>query len=69
MAGQAEINMWVKVQEEKGLNIDRIKERLKNIVIETPSWGYSDSGTRFKVFKQQGVPRNPYEKLEDAAVV
>ena len=37
--------------------------------IETPSWGYGDSGTRFRVFKKQGVPRNPFEKLDDAAVV
>lgn len=39
------------------------------MVLETPSWRYGNSGTRFKVFKQQGVPRNPYEKLKDAADV
>ncbi|MET8003920.1 L-rhamnose isomerase [Nonomuraea glycinis] len=37
--------------------------------IETPSWAYGNSGTRFKVFAQQGVPRDPYEKLADAAQV
>jgi L-rhamnose isomerase/sugar isomerase len=37
--------------------------------IETPSWGYGNSGTRFKVFPQEGVPRTPYEKIEDAATV
>jgi L-rhamnose isomerase/sugar isomerase len=37
--------------------------------IETPSWGYGNSGTRFKVFAQQGVPRNPREKIDDAATV
>jgi L-rhamnose isomerase len=37
--------------------------------IETPSWGYANSGTRFKVFTQQGVPRDPYEKVDDAAIV
>lgn len=37
--------------------------------IETPSWAYGNSGTRFKVFAQPGVPRDPYEKLEDAAQV
>ncbi|GAA2320005.1 L-rhamnose isomerase [Glycomyces scopariae] len=37
--------------------------------IETPSWAFGNSGTRFKVFAQQGVPRDPYEKLADAAQV
>ncbi|WP_027344988.1 L-rhamnose isomerase [Hamadaea tsunoensis] len=37
--------------------------------IETPSWAYGNSGTRFKVFAQQGVPRNAYEKIADAATV
>ena len=37
--------------------------------IETPSWGYANSGTRFKVFTQEGVPRTAYEKVDDAAMV
>ena len=37
--------------------------------IEVPSWAYGNSGTRFKVFAQRGVPRNPFEKLADAAQV
>lgn len=37
--------------------------------VETPSWGFGNSGTRFAVFGQPGVPRDPYEKLEDAAQV
>jgi L-rhamnose isomerase/sugar isomerase len=37
--------------------------------IETPSWGYGNSGTRFKVFPQPGVPRDAFEKVEDAAAV
>jgi L-rhamnose isomerase/sugar isomerase len=37
--------------------------------IETPSWAYGNSGTRFKVFPQPGVPRDPYEKIADAATV
>ncbi|GAB3863320.1 L-rhamnose isomerase [Dactylosporangium cerinum] len=37
--------------------------------IETPSWAYGNSGTRFKVFAQSGVPRDAYEKVADAAMV
>ncbi|GAA3238438.1 L-rhamnose isomerase [Nonomuraea helvata] len=46
-----------------------IKAALRAQHIETPSWAYGNSGTRFKVFTQQGVPRDPYEKLADAAQV
>jgi L-rhamnose isomerase/sugar isomerase len=42
---------------------------LSKLVIETPSWGYGDSGTRFGVFPQPGRPRDAYEKLDDAAEV
>ncbi len=37
--------------------------------IELPSWAFGNSGTRFKVFAQKGVPRTPYEKIADAAEV
>jgi L-rhamnose isomerase/sugar isomerase len=46
-----------------------VKTALKEQRIETPSWAYGNSGTRFKVFAQPGVPRTPYEKLADAAQV
>lgn len=42
---------------------------LRSQRIETPSWAFGDSGTRFKVFGQEGIPRTPYEKVEDAAMV
>ncbi len=37
--------------------------------IELPSWAFGNSGTRFKVFGQPGVPRDPFEKVSDAAQV
>jgi L-rhamnose isomerase/sugar isomerase len=42
---------------------------LKRQHIELPSWAFGNSGTRFKVFPQPGVPRDPYEKIADAAQV
>ncbi|CAL9660305.1 Xylose isomerase [Streptomyces sp. enrichment culture] len=45
------------------------KAALKTQAVETPSWAYGNSGTRFKVFAQAGVPRDPREKLQDAAKV
>ena len=42
---------------------------LDDFTIEVPSWAYGNSGTRFKVFGAPGVPRNPFEKIADAAQV
>ena len=42
---------------------------LRSQRIELPSWAFGNSGTRFKVFAQKGVPRDPYEKIADAAQV
>ena len=47
----------------------RLMGVLRTQRIETASWAYGNSGTRFKVFPQEGVPRNPYEKVADAATV
>ena len=54
---------------QQGIVIDEVKERIKAQEIETPSWGYGNSGTRFGVFKQSGAARNVHERLSDAAQV
>jgi L-rhamnose isomerase / sugar isomerase len=46
-----------------------VKNALRNHQIELPSWAFGNSGTRFKVFSQPGVPRTPFEKADDAAQV
>jgi L-rhamnose isomerase/sugar isomerase len=46
-----------------------VKSVLREQEIELPSWAFGNSGTRFKVFAQPGVPRDPYEKIADAAEV
>ena len=46
-----------------------IAARLAEQTIELPSWAFGNSGTRFKVFAQPGVPRDPFEKIADAAQV
>jgi L-rhamnose isomerase/sugar isomerase len=46
-----------------------VEARLRELVIETPSWGYGDSGTRFGTFPQPGRPRDVYERIDDAAEV
>ena len=44
-------------------------ERLRRLEIETPSWGYGNSGTRFHVYPWPGAARSVEERLADAALV
>ncbi len=53
----------------KGISVDDVKAKLKAQHIETPSWGYGNGGTRFKVFAWQGAARNIWDKIEDAAYI
>ena len=43
--------------------------QLERQSIELPSWAFGNSGTRFKVFATPGTPRDPFEKIADAAQV
>jgi L-rhamnose isomerase/sugar isomerase len=51
------------------MTTEAVKTALSRQEIELPSWAFGNSGTRFKVFSQPGVPRSPEEKIADAAVV
>jgi L-rhamnose isomerase / sugar isomerase len=51
------------------MTTEAAKAALSRQEIELPSWAFGNSGTRFKVFTQPGVPRSPEEKIADAAVV
>ncbi|HXA29482.1 MAG TPA: L-rhamnose isomerase [Candidatus Angelobacter sp.] len=55
------------------MSIDFDEARLRAVLdafqLELPSWGFSNSGTRFRVFPQPGAPRDAFEKIDDAATV
>src|SRR5262249_27583132 len=53
----------------RGIDVEAVKDKLKTQHIETPSWGYGNGGTRFKVFAWPGAARNIYEKVDDAAYI
>src|SRR5260370_21363288 len=55
--------------QERGVTSDGVNATIQQFRVETPSWGYGDSGTRFKVFHWPGAARNRREKLADAAQV
>jgi L-rhamnose isomerase/sugar isomerase len=50
-------------------NLTAVKTALSSQRIELPSWAFGNTGTRFKVFAQPGVPRTVQEKVADAAQV
>lgn len=72
MAAQSHASAYAVLAEQlaaDGLNVEQIKAALKAQRIETPSWGYANSGTRFKAFPWPGAARTTREKLDDAATV
>jgi L-rhamnose isomerase/sugar isomerase len=55
--------------EKQNIDINAVVEKIQQFTVETPSWGYGNSGTRFKVFPWPGAARTLREKLADAAEV
>ncbi|MBZ0283893.1 MAG: L-rhamnose isomerase [Anaerolineae bacterium] len=53
----------------RGVDVEAVKSKLKTQHIETPSWGYGNGGTRFKVFAWPGAARNIWDKIQDAAYI
>ena len=53
----------------QGIDLPAAVEALTRLAIETPSWGYGNSGTRFAVFPWPGAARTVWEKVDDAALV
>ena len=48
---------------------NEVLARLAALQIETPSWGYGNSGTRFHVYPWPGAARTVHERIADAALV
>jgi L-rhamnose isomerase/sugar isomerase len=53
----------------KGIDVEAVKAQLKAQRVELPSWGFANTGTRFKTYAWPGAARNIYEKLADAGFV
>lgn len=53
----------------RGIDVEAVKAKLHVQAIETPSWGYANSGTRFQTFPWPGAARTVQEKIADAAYV
>ena len=53
----------------RGIDVEAVKENVKALNVETPSWGYSDAGTRFMTFNEPYSADCIEERIEDAAMV
>ncbi|MDR7574218.1 MAG: L-rhamnose isomerase [Armatimonadota bacterium] len=54
---------------DRGVDLGAVMTALMALQIETPSWGYGNTGTRFKAFPWPGAARTIWEKVDDAALV
>ena len=66
---QAAYNVLADQLAADGIDVEAVKVALKKQHIETPSWGYANSGTRFKAFAWPGAATTTRQKLDDAAMV
>jgi L-rhamnose isomerase/sugar isomerase len=66
---RAEYNLIADKLADRGVDVEKVKARLKAQKIETPSWGFSDAGTRFGPYRQEGSAVTIEEKIADAAQV
>lgn len=53
----------------QGIHLEEVIQALTNQRIETPSWGYGNSGTRFKVFQDPQSATDIHSKIEAAALI
>ena len=56
-------------ERKQAIDVDTFVAHMQRFTVETPSWGYADSGTCFKVFHWPGAATTLREKLADAAEV
>jgi L-rhamnose isomerase/sugar isomerase len=66
---ERELNSLARLLDRRGIDIEYIIEQSSSFEITVPSWGFSQSGSRFGRFPIGGEPRNVYERMEDAEVV
>jgi len=52
-----------------GIDVDSVRRELAAFTVETPSWGYANTGTRFGKFLQASAAVTLEHKVQDAAEV
>jgi L-rhamnose isomerase/sugar isomerase len=58
-----------RIRQTPGVHEETAVTRIRALELETPSWAYGNSGTRFRVYPWPGAARDVWERVEDAALV
>lgn len=66
---QAAYEVLAETLDAQGISVEKIKDTLKAQKIETASWAFANSGTRFKAFPHPGAATTTRQKIDDAATV
>ncbi|MEQ8444667.1 MAG: L-rhamnose catabolism isomerase [Pelagibacterium sp.] len=53
----------------RGIEIEKVTEKVSAYGIAVPSWGVGTGGTRFARFPGRGEPRDIFDKLEDCGII
>jgi L-rhamnose isomerase/sugar isomerase len=61
--------LGLEIIRERGVDVEALLVQLGQLEIETPSWAYGNSGTRFHVYPWPGAARTVHERITDAALV
>ena len=61
--------LGLEIIRERGVDVEALLVQLRQLEIETPSWAYGNSGTRFHVYPWPGAARTVHERISDAALV
>ena len=69
LAGVSTDPLGLEIIRERGVDVEALLVQLRQLEIETPSWAYGNSGTRFHVYPWPGAARTVYERITDAALV
>lgn len=54
---------------QKGLDVAAVKQAIKSMVVELPSWAVGNSGTRYGTFRDKGAARTIWDKIDDCAEI
>jgi L-rhamnose isomerase/sugar isomerase len=60
---------WRKKLTDSGIDVQKVLAELAEFKVETPSWGYANTGTRFGKFLQASAAVTLEHKVQDAAEV
>jgi L-rhamnose isomerase/sugar isomerase len=66
---EKQYSVLTQVLDDRRLNVEVLMKRLKEMVIELPSWAVGNSGTRYGTFREDGAAVTIWDKIDDCAEI